>query len=288
MQSSDSCDFDEHSIAEAEKEILAVGTSAAVYALDEARVLKKHPSANEAFQREKRIYDRLGQHDNIARLFGTTSTGLVLERGECLRKVLLQRKESRKSDSEMILNLIWAIQAAEGLLHIHSRGVIHADVGPHNLILVDSKRQIKWVDFEGSGIDDEPATASYDIHYWRPTEGDDASVNTDIFAFGCLLFEIEQGFPPYSDVFGDLPLHERVMQIERLYSQGQYPDISGLFFGQVILGCWTLRFQDMAQVLVALRGLSSQSLWATIVGSVWERMVAMISTTISSFRISLR
>ncbi|OAL24973.1 hypothetical protein AYO20_10576 [Fonsecaea nubica] len=171
---------------EADKmELLAVGTSAAVYALNDTRVLKRYPSANEAFQRETLVYERLGQHDDIARLFGTTTTGIVLKRGEFLRKVL----QSRIPGDHDAGNLSWAIQAAEGLLLMHSRNVVDADVGPHNLILVDST-WIKWIDFEGSGIDDQPARASYDIHYWRPTEGD-ASFTTDVFAFGCLLLEIE-------------------------------------------------------------------------------------------------
>jgi serine/threonine protein kinase len=274
MQSPTPHIFDDDSLEQNNLEVLAVGTSAVVYALSDACVLKKYPSANESFQRETLVYERLGPHDNIARLFRTTTTGIVLERGECLRKVL-QGRERRDHSSE---NLIWAIQAAEGLLHMHLMKVVDADVGPHNLILVDSK-QIKWLDFEGSGIDDQSASASYDIHYWRPTEGN-PSVDTDIFAFGCLLFEIEQGWPPYSDIFGHLPLHERVKQIERLYSEGQYPDVSGLFFGQIILACWNGRFRDMAEVLVALRRLSSRPLQETGAESKWKWMAVMVSTAV--------
>ncbi len=282
MQSPKPYVFEDASLEQVKMELLAVGTSAVVYALNYASVLKKHPSANESFQREILVYKRLGQHDNIARLLGTITAGIVLERGECLRKVL-QCREPCDHNSE---NLIWAIQAAEGLFHMHSIKVVYADVGPHNLILVNS-RQIKWVDFEGSGIDEQSASASYDIHYWRPTEGN-PSVDTDIFAFGCLLFEIEQGSPPYNDTFNHLPPHEQAVQIERLYSNEQYPDVSGFFFGQIILACWNLRFRDMAEVLMALRRLSSQPLQGTGVESMWKWMVIMVSTALSSFGNVLR
>lgn len=261
--------FEDASLEQDKMELLAIGTSAVVYTLNNASVLKQYHSANESFQREKLIYERLGQHDNIARLFETTATGIVLERGECLRRVL-QRREPCDHNSE---NLTWAIQAAEGLFYMHSRNIVNADVGPHNLILIDSK-QIKWVDFEGSGIDDQLATASYDIHYWRPAKGS-ASIDTDIFAFGCLLFEIEQGSPPYSDTFNHLPPHKQASQIESLYSKGQYPDVSGLFLGQIISACWNRRFRDMAEVLMALRRLSSRSPSGSGAESVWKRMVSM-------------
>ena len=49
------------------------------------------------------------------------------------------------------------------------------------------------------------------------------------------------------------------MQIERLYSEGQYPDVSGLFFGQITLACWNLRFRDMAEGLVRYAGCRAAS-----------------------------
>lgn len=247
--------------------LLGLGGRAAVYALDEARVLKKYSTADEFLQRETLVYERLGRHSNIAKYFGSTADGIVLERGECLRNVLRQRGKNSKRDSE---KLNWAIQAA-GLAYMHSLNVVHADVGPHNLILVDANR-IKWLDFEGSGIDNNPATSSYDIHYWRPTEGD-PSIATDIFAFGCLLFEIETGRPPYSDSFGHLQDHEKVREIERLYAEGRFPDITGFHMEQTIFACWNGQFENMVDVSIALSNLSPTASWRLREEPIWKCVI---------------
>lgn len=256
-------------------EVLAVGTCAVICAFGDSCVLKKFPTANRWYRRETAIYERLGPHENIATLLGFTNSGLVLERGECLRQVI-QRRSPRNHDSQ---NLHWAIEAAKGLIHMHSKNVVHADVSPQNLILVDSKK-VKWMDFEGSGIDDKPASASYEVYYWRPT-ATDPSADTDLFAFGCLLFEMETGRPPYSNLLDHLSLAEQVAQIMPLYSEGFFPDVEGLFFRDIISECWNLRFLDMDEVLAALYTLSGKPPLRIRAKNLWKGMVATLHVAFS-------
>lgn len=89
----------------------------------------------------------------------TTDKSIVLDRGECLRR----RIQSQNQEAIALrTRLRWAQEAAEGLCHIHDRNVIHADVGCHNMIL-DRSGHVKFIDFAGSGIDEEPTLVDYPL-----------------------------------------------------------------------------------------------------------------------------
>ncbi|KAL6247226.1 hypothetical protein RBB50_005569 [Rhinocladiella similis] len=234
---------------------LGSGSTATVHAVDESAVVKRFSSANERIQRELLVYVRLGHHENIARLLFCTTTCLVIERGVCLRDLLeLREKEAYHYTRE---NLDWALQAANGLQHIHSRGVVHADVGPQNLILVDSKH-VKWVDFEGSGIDYDIANSCYEPYYSLPS-GDMPSIQTDIFAFGCLLYELEQGKSPVSQILDHWSIFPQPKAFETSFSLCCLPDIDWFFLGSLISDCWMPRYQNMDPVVEALQRFSTDS-----------------------------
>lgn len=59
------------------------------------------------------------------------------------------------------MKLQWALETADGLTYIHSKGIIHADIGCHNVI-VDSASHIKFIDVAGSGIDGEAPFVCYE------------------------------------------------------------------------------------------------------------------------------
>jgi serine/threonine protein kinase len=99
------------------------------------------------------------------------------------------------------MKLQWALEAADGLAYIHSKGVVHADVGCHNII-VDNASHVKFIDFAGSGIDGEAPLVCYEWCSFEP--GNEIGIGTDIFAFGSTLFELESGRVPYSELEGTL------------------------------------------------------------------------------------
>ncbi|KAJ6180808.1 hypothetical protein N7519_011269 [Penicillium mononematosum] len=133
---------------------IAAGTVSIIYAVDNNNVIKIRPTAGEferqAYEIEIRSYKRLGHHKRIASC-EVTEEGLILKRGTCLRGMLQSVGESA---IPWPVKLQWALEAAEGLSYIHSKGIIHADVGCHNII-VDNAKHIRFIDFAGSGIDGE-------------------------------------------------------------------------------------------------------------------------------------
>lgn len=181
---------------------LDAGKSGIIYAIGDDKVWK-HNSEDEN-RIEQQAYERLGFHPNIARAFGTTCEGgIILERGECLRSVLM-----RERDIGIDRKMIYVKQAGSGLRHVHKNNIVHADVGCQNLILKDNC--VKFIDFEGCSIDSSEATSCYEwFSYRRSTK---VSIQTDIFAYGCLVYEIMTGTHPHHELAGCEDRAHRVAQ----------------------------------------------------------------------------
>jgi serine/threonine protein kinase len=140
---------------------IAAGTVSVIHAVDENTVIKIRPLSGDferqAYDIEIRSYERLGYHERIAS-WKVTEEGLHLERGTCLRGML---RSVSQSAIPWAMKLRWALEAADGLVYIHIKGIIHADVGCHNII-VDNANHVKFIDFAGSGIDGEAPLVCYE------------------------------------------------------------------------------------------------------------------------------
>ncbi|KAI3058789.1 hypothetical protein CBS147353_10651 [Aspergillus niger] len=238
----------------APSQIVAVGSVSSIHAFDSNHVIKRSPpSSNEfarqAFDIEVRAYERLGNHRRIAVLSDVTSEGIVLERGECLRKLI---QSSELGEITMRTRLRWAQEASEGLCYIHSKGIIHADIGCHNLLL-DRSGHIRFIDFAGSGIDDEPPMVCYE---WCASRGDSATTEkTDIFAFGSTLFEIESGHVPYHELCETMDIFQALRVAEQRFATGEYPNMDNFLFRHIITKCWDGTYSCMFDVEKDLRSL---------------------------------
>ena len=123
------------------------------------------------------------------------------------------------------------MDAAEGTRYMHQNGIIHADLGCHNMILVQGC--LKIIDFEGCSIDGEEATSCYEwFSYQRSIPA--ISQKTDIFAYGCVLYEIMTGRPPYYELAS---LDDRRRLAGQRYANGQFPKVDHLPLGALIQDC---------------------------------------------------
>jgi eukaryotic-like serine/threonine-protein kinase len=172
------------------------------------KVLSPEVSDSEAlqrrFEREISILKKL-QHPNIVRYYGGGRFGaqrfyaMEFIAGGSLEDYL---KEKKKLPWEEALEIL--MQVAKALEHAHDAGVIHRDLKPANL-LITRDRQVKLTDF---GIArDTTATALTaagktvgTYAYMAPEQirgKPPVDKKTDLYALGCVLFEMISGETPF-------------------------------------------------------------------------------------------
>ncbi len=142
-----------------------------------------------------------GNHD------GHTYAVMELLEGETLRQ-RLQRGTLTWGEA---VNL--GVQMAEGLAAAHSKGVVHRDLKPENLIL-SKTGTLKILDFGLARTDGPPAPPEQTVtsaptqpgvvlgtlSYMPPEQvrGQTVDPRGDIFALGCVLYEMIAGRPPFA------------------------------------------------------------------------------------------
>ncbi|KAH8425842.1 uncharacterized protein LDX57_003586 [Aspergillus melleus] len=195
------------------------------------------------------IYRRIGPHKRLVQLLGHSRDGLVLEyMGNGDLKTYLQTHSSIPTN----LKLKWAYQAAEAVELIHRNGLIRCDVKPRNFLL-DAALDIKVIDFSGSSLDGSKPASGEGTRFFLPRHwAAQPTVATDLFALGSTLFELFQGSSPYEEVPSD--------ELQRLYREQEFPDVSDMICGPVIKQCWLSEFESAAQVQTAVGDIISASL----------------------------
>lgn len=226
---------------------IGVGGSAAVYGIDEATVLKRYyDEFDESIAVERLAYDRLGTHCNIVRRLGEPDEkSFLLERGEPLSLLIRARGTRCAKPAESVdvdQRLIWIRDAAEGLRHIHSKGLVHADVACTNMVSVQGR--VKIIDFGGCSIDGSEAITGYNWYNKRSLVS--PNVESDIFAFGCAVYEILTGKPPHHRLED---VAERGELVRRLYAEKQFPEVEGLPLRELMLACWHGSLGSMDEVI---------------------------------------
>ena len=117
-------------------------------------------------------------------------------------------------------------QIASALDHLHSRGIIHRDVKPANVLVTDDGR-VKITDFGVARSADPSATLETEIygtpHYMAPEQVRAGTVDarTDVFALGVLVYEMLTGTRPF--------LGATVAEVTHniLYGRLQAPNLRG-------------------------------------------------------------
>jgi serine/threonine protein kinase len=173
------------------------------------KVLAAHLAGDDAFAarftREARLASRLS-HPNVVRVYDAgDDDGRLFIVMEWVRGASLAESAAPLRDSEVVE---LAAQACAALQHAHDAGLIHRDVKPANLLLRDDG-VLKIADFgiaraAESTRQTQVGTLLGTAAYLAPEQvaGADASVASDIYALGAVLYELCTGRPPY--VFASL------------------------------------------------------------------------------------
>ena len=156
------------------------------------------------FERELLVLKTL-KHPNIVRCFGGVCEdkqrfyAMELIEGGTLQALL--NKKGRFPWQKVVA---YGVQMCSALSYAHERGIVHRDVKPGNFLL-DNKGSLKLSDFGLAGlfaarqITDTGKTMGT-IRYMAPEQirgQPPASPQTDLYALGCVLFELLTGRTPF-------------------------------------------------------------------------------------------
>lgn len=156
---------------------------------------------------------------------------------------------------------MWCLQAVEAVAYIHRCGVIHADLRSENFLIHETapKPLDLWLcDFCGSRCDklDVYGGNLPDSGFFDPRLEPSATMQMDVFSIGSVLYAILTGHWPFRDR-GSFQSPEEMNdygnEVENLFLQGIFPDVSGLFAGNVIIKCWKNEYANAENVLQHLQ-----------------------------------
>ncbi|HEY4762109.1 MAG TPA: protein kinase [Candidatus Sulfotelmatobacter sp.] len=165
-------------------------------------VFSDDPLLLKRFYREAHSTGKL-QHPNIVTVYDLGDQDgvpyLVMEylEGDSLEKVI---KEQRPFSLAEKLNII--TQVCEGLGYAHQRQIIHRDVKPGNVVVLNDGG-VKIVDFGIAQLGNERFTQTGQVigslYYMSPEQiqGLDIDARSDIYSTGVLLFEFLAGVLPF-------------------------------------------------------------------------------------------
>lgn len=168
---------------------------------------RRDPVAVGRFEREARLARSL-DHPNLVRMYDAGIDGdiyyMAMELVEGLTLTqLLKQTEGLLTPADV---LRWHAEALDGLSHAHDHDIVHRDIKPDNIMVVDGAGTAKLLDF---GLGRE-ITSSHQLtsegrlvgtpNYLAPEviEGKPASVVSDVFSLGVSLYRCLTGRLPFS------------------------------------------------------------------------------------------
>jgi len=163
----------------------------------------------------------LRPHTNLIQFFGICldPMSIVLEfaaRG-ALEDALYGKAKERRIDFTPEQRLAIAVGAGRGVNHLHQEGVVHRDIASRNVLLTDALVP-KLTDFgmAREGEEDEERTTATrvgPIRWMAPEQLADQVVSTasDVWAFGCLLYEVYACEQPFGSSLKNMLVAKRVM-----------------------------------------------------------------------------
>ena len=170
------------------------------------KILKSDLAQNEEFRRrfnaESQAVAQLS-HPNIVSVYDVSRGGdmeyIVME---LIDGITLKQYMEKRGQLNWRESLHFITQIMRGLSHAHSRGIIHRDIKPQN-IMVLRDGSVKVADFGIACLADSAQTLTQEalgsVHYISPEQarGDRSDARSDIYSSGVVLYEMLTGRLPF-------------------------------------------------------------------------------------------
>ncbi|MEW6358262.1 MAG: SUMF1/EgtB/PvdO family nonheme iron enzyme [Planctomycetota bacterium] len=168
------------------------------------KAVETDPELGKRFVREARAAAKL-EHSNIVPVYSIDRAGgyffieMQLVDGESLVQRIQREGTLHASEAVRI-----TIDVAKALAFAHHRGVIHRDIKPGNIMLMQDE-SVKVTDFGLAKVSQARTQLTTDgqimgtASYMSPEqcEGRPTDARSDIYSLGCTLFEMLTGRPPF-------------------------------------------------------------------------------------------
>ena len=208
-------------------EVIGTGGMAVVYKarchrlnrLVAVKILKDDYVQDEEFRRRFRAEgEAVGMlsHPNIVSVYDVSSSNqadfIVME---LIDGITLKQYMEKKGFLNWKETLHFAIQIGKALEHAHSRGIVHRDIKPHN-VMVLKNGSVKVADFGIARVMSKSNTLTKEalgsVHYISPEQAKGGRVDnrSDIYSLGVVMYEMIAGRVPYD---GESPVGVAIQHI---------------------------------------------------------------------------
>ena len=208
-------------------EVIGTGGMAVVYKarchrlnrLVAIKILKDEHFRDEEFRRR---FHHEGEavamlsHANTVQVYDVSSSDnadyIVME---LIDGITLKHYMEKKGTLNWKETLHFGMQIAKALEHAHSRGIVHRDIKPHN-VMVLKNGSVKVTDFGIARVMSKTNTLTKEalgsVHYISPEQAKGGWVDnrSDLYSLGVVMYEMMTGRPPYD---GESPVAIAIQHI---------------------------------------------------------------------------
>ena len=173
---------------------------------DAVKIMRDETAANTELRRRFRAESQavaMLSHPNIVSVYDVSHSDdveyIVMELIDGITLKQYLQKKSVLDPSEV---LDFTIQTAKALEHAHSKGIIHRDIKPQNIMLLKDG-MIKVADFGIASlentIEENNGETVGSVHYNAPAQarGEAPDARSDIYSLGIVMYEMLTGKLPY-------------------------------------------------------------------------------------------
>ena len=200
---------------------------------DAVKIMRDDTAADECFRKRFRTESHavaMLSHPNIVSVYDVSHNEnieyIVMELvdGITLKQYM---KEHGALPTDEVLH--FATQTSKALSHAHSKGIVHRDIKPQN-IMVSMDGSIKVADFGIAALQNDIEESSNEtvgsVHYIAPEQarGASADARSDIYSLGIVMYEMMTGRLPYEGK-SDVEIAVKHMNTQAIPPHFIVPDI---------------------------------------------------------------